>query len=107
MFNTSGDILNLVLALSVAVLTAFIVVALYYFIASIKKIHNVASGVERGLEKTEEVIDIVKSKINSSTSHLLIVSEFAKQAMKFFTDNKKKKSKKESKEEKGLKRVKK
>lgn len=107
MLNTSGDILNLILALSVAVLTAFIVVALYYFIASIKKVHNVASGLERGVEKTEEVIDIVKSKINSSTSHLVIVAEFVKQAMQFFTDKKKKKNNKDAKDEKKVKKVKK
>lgn len=89
MLNTSGDILNLILSLSIAVLTTFIAIALYYFIASIKKIHSVASGLERGIEKTEEVIDIVKTKINSTTSHLAIVSELAKQLMQFFSDNKK------------------
>lgn len=100
MLNTSGDILNLVLALAIAVLTIFIVIAIYYFIASIRKVHNVINKIEDGVVKAEEVVSLVKNKINSSSSHLMVVAEFAKQAIKLASDQEWFKKKKNTSEKK-------
>lgn len=89
MLNTSGDILNIVLAISIATLTTFIVIVLYYLIASIKKVHNVAVGVEKGVQKIEELIDLLENKINSTSNYLIILTEFAKQLMSYFSPNSK------------------
>jgi low affinity Fe/Cu permease len=83
MLSTSADILNLVLALSVAVLTFFLSLALYYFISSAQRIHRVIKQVEGGVTKAEEVITLVREKIKNGSAYLMVLAEVAKQAVEF------------------------
>lgn len=81
MFNTSGDILNWVLAVSVAVLSFFLCWAIYYFIASVQKIYRLVKRVELGVSKVEEILDIAKNKLKNSSAYFMILAEVAKRAM--------------------------
>jgi hypothetical protein len=83
MFSTSSDILNLVLAVCVAVLTFFLCLAIYYFVASAQKIHKLVKRVESGVSKAEEVIDIARDKLRNSGAYFMILGEIAKKAMEF------------------------
>lgn len=83
MFSTSLDILNLVLSVSIAALTFFLCWALYYFIASVHKIHQVVKRVELGVARAEEVINIAKDKLKNSSAYFMILAEIAKKAMAF------------------------
>jgi len=87
MFSTSGDILNLVLAISIAALTIFLVMTIYYVISSIRKVHNLINKVESGVSKTEELVSLVKEKVNSSSTYLTMFAELAKHAIKYAQDN--------------------
>ncbi|MBN2853960.1 hypothetical protein JXK06_00255 [Patescibacteria group bacterium] len=86
MFSTSGDILNLVLAVCIIALTIFLCLALFYFISSIRKTHRVIKMVEGGVAKAEEVINIARDKIKSGGAYLMILSELAKRAMDYFSE---------------------
>lgn len=99
MFSTSGDILNLVLAVCVAALTIFLCTSLYYFISSFKKVHQLLRIIESGVNKTEELINLAKDKIRNGGAYLMILGELAKKAMDYFSDKgiKKKTDKKTSK----------
>ncbi|HZJ41821.1 MAG TPA: hypothetical protein VFD51_02285 [Patescibacteria group bacterium] len=83
MFSTSSDILNLVLAVSIAALTTFLVIAIYYAIASVRKVHHLINKVELGISKTEELISLVKDKVKNSSAYLMVFVEVAKQVLKF------------------------
>lgn len=87
MLSTSGDILNLVLAVSIAALTIFLVLAIYYVIASVRKVHNLIHKVESGVSKAEELVSLVKEKVKSSSTYLMVFAEVAKQAVKFAQNN--------------------
>jgi cellulose synthase/poly-beta-1,6-N-acetylglucosamine synthase-like glycosyltransferase len=99
MFSTSTDILNLVLAISIAALTFFLALAIYYVIASIRKVHNLINKVESGISKTEELVSLVKDKVKGSSTYIMLFAELIKQLLKFVQSNnwvKKKDSKTES-----------
>lgn len=83
MFSTSGDILNLVLALCAATLTIFIVITIYYIISSIQKIHRVVKRVENGVTQAEELIFLVRDKVKNGSAYLMVAAEVIKQAINF------------------------
>jgi len=97
MFSTSGDVLNLVLAVCVTLLTAFLCTALFYLISSVSKAHKVIKKIEAGVVKAEEVVGMLREKIKSGGAYLMLFSEVAKKAMEYFFDksreNKEEKSK--------------
>jgi len=83
MFSTSNDVLNLVLAICIIFLTFFLCWAIYYFIASIQKIHRVVKKVETGVAKIDEIIEIAREKLKNSSAYFMILGEIAKKAMEF------------------------
>ncbi len=83
MFSTSLDILNLVLALCIFVLTFFLCWAIYYFIVSVQRINRISKRVETGVTKVEEVISIARDKLKNSSAYFMILGEIAKKAMEF------------------------
>lgn len=82
MFSTSGDILNLVLAISIGALTVFLVALIYYVVASLRKVHQVINVVEKGVFKAEELVALVTDKIKGSSGYLILFAELAKQIIK-------------------------
>jgi len=83
MFSTSIDILNLVLALCVFVLTFFLCWAIYYFVVSIQRVNRITKRIEAGVAKAEEVVSIAKDKLKNSSAYFMILGEIAKKAMEF------------------------
>ncbi len=91
MFTSSGDILNLVLAVSIAVLTFFLCWAIYYFVASVQKVYNLVKRIELGIEKAEELLEIAKGKLKNSSAYFMILGEIVRKAMDFVKEKKEKK----------------
>ncbi|MDP3836722.1 MAG: hypothetical protein Q8Q67_01325 [bacterium] len=83
MFETSRDILNWVLAVSIGVLAFFLCWALYYFIASAQRIFKLVKQIERGVSKAEELIDFIQQKISGSASYMVVIGELIKRGMEF------------------------
>ena len=83
MFYTSIDILNLVLALCVFVLTFFLCWAIYYFVVSIQRVNRITKRIEEGVAKAEEVVSIARDKLKNSSAYFMILGEIAKKAMEF------------------------
>ncbi|MCF7794744.1 hypothetical protein K9M50_00075 [Patescibacteria group bacterium] len=117
MFETSGDILNLVIAISVLLFTVFLVWTIYYVLASLKKVYRIVNELDHGVKKVLETIDTIKQKVNKSTSYLYLAGEVVKKAIDLMKEkastsyedndieknsskNKSRKSKKKSKKEK-------
>ena len=91
MFSTSSDILHLVLAVSIAILTFFICWAIYYLISSVQVIYKLIKRVEAGVSKAEEIMDIARDKLKNSSAYFMILGEIAKKALEFVQDKKEKK----------------
>lgn len=99
MLSTSLDILNLVLALCIIVLTVFIAWAIYYFVVSVQRINRITKRIESGVSKVEELIGLAKNKLNNSSTNFLILSELAKKAMEFVQEKRQqKKAEKQTKQ---------
>ena len=96
MFSTSLDILNLVLTVCIAVLTFFLCWAIYYFVASVQKIHQVVKRVEAGVVKVEEIINLAKDKLKNSSAYFMILAEIAKKAMEFVQEKRTEKREKKT-----------
>ena len=96
MFTSSVDILNLILAICVLLLTFFLCWSLYYFIASAQKIHSLLKRVESGVSKAEEIISVVNTKLKSGSAYLMILTEIAKQALEFVKNKAKDKAEEKS-----------
>lgn len=78
MFETSGDILNLVIAICVLAFTFFLVWTIYYFLSSLKKIHKIVEEIEKGVKSAVDGVEVIKSKVKKSSSYVYLVGEAAK-----------------------------
>ncbi len=105
MFSTSGDILNLVLAVCVFLLTSFLCVALYYLISSMKKTHRVIRMIELMVNKADDVINLTKDKIKNSGTYLMLFGELIKKLMDHVVTKPKKQEKEESDDKEEKKKV--
>jgi 1,4-dihydroxy-2-naphthoate octaprenyltransferase len=92
LFQTSGDILHLVLAACIAVLTFFLCWALYYFISSVQRIHRVIKKVEAGVDKAEQLMDMIKDKVHNSASYVMMAGEIIKKVSELAKNRYEKKS---------------
>jgi len=88
MFSTSGDVLNLVLSVSIVALSTFLCIALAYLISSLQKTHRIIKRIESGVTKLEEVVGLAREKLKSGAAYFMILGEFAKKALEFFLDKK-------------------
>ncbi len=88
MFTTSADILNIILSVCLIALTFFLCWAIYYFVASLARVHRLLKTVETGMVKAEEVIDMIKDKLKNSATYLMIFAEVAKRAMEYVQERK-------------------
>ncbi len=86
MFSTSLDVLHLVLALCIAVLTFFLCWSLYYFIANMRRANRIIKKIETGVVKIEELVDLAKNKLKNSGAYFMILGELAKKAMEFIKE---------------------
>ncbi len=104
MFNTSKDILNLSIALAVIILTFFTARFLFYLIQNLRRLKNIGDGIEEAVNKTNELIDLIKNRFKSSSSHLLLLVNLIEKALEYFKDKKKSKKSNQGTSKKKLKK---
>ncbi|MFH0951866.1 MAG: hypothetical protein V1838_01620 [Patescibacteria group bacterium] len=75
MFDTSKDVLFLVIALAVAILTFFGSWLLYYLIKILKRGYNAVNMVTEKIETLSNIIDGLKEKLDHSASAFTILSQ--------------------------------
>lgn len=94
MFNTSLDILYLVLSVSSVFLVIFICAALYQFIVAANKINRLASSAERIVSKGEELVSFLQERVSHSAAMFLGAAEVAKTIISMFKEKREDKKKK-------------
>jgi citrate synthase len=86
MFETSSDILNWVLAISILAVAFFICYGLYSVISTFRKGMKIIKKFENIVFKVEGLLDLVKNKVASSASYLYMITELVKKVTKIVKD---------------------
>lgn len=83
----SQDILYLVLAFCVLWLSVFLIWFVYYLIVSIRQFYQITKSVKRKVDEVDEVMNMLKSRIERSSSYLSIIVDGVKKMVDIFKDN--------------------
>ena len=97
LINDSHDLLNIVIALSVLLFTIFSCWAIYYLARILQQMFKVIKETRDRLNKFDELVKMVKEKIEHSASYLPLIMEGVKKLVELMKNRaeKKKRSKKE------------
>ncbi|MFH0853873.1 MAG: hypothetical protein V1891_00035 [bacterium] len=96
--QTTKDIMFLVIAFCILLFTVFFAWLLYYFIAIIGDVRKITKSVEEKVEKVGKIIDMVKEKLDSSTTQFALLVGAVKEIIKIVIE--KRAVKKETKKKK-------
>lgn len=88
MFETSSDILNLVLSVCIAALTFFLCWGIFYFVAAVSKWYKITKKVEIIVDEVENVVNTVKEKLHGSAAYLLTLGDVAKKIFDYVKEKK-------------------
>jgi len=88
MFETSSDILNLVLSVCIVALTFFLCWGIYYFVVAVQKWYRITRQVEKSVNDVEEIILTVKEKLHGSAAYLLTLGDVAKRVFEYVKERK-------------------
>ncbi len=88
MFETSRDILNISISTAVVVLVIFLCITLYYLIANLKRINKISRQIENGVDKVDNLIDLIRSKLTQSNSYLMLLGNLVEKGLDFFNNRK-------------------
>jgi len=75
LIQTSKDLLYVVIAFCILLISVFSVWLIFYFAMIAKQFLEIIKGVRTSIKKVDETIDAVKEKIEHSTSYLLLIGE--------------------------------
>lgn len=91
-FETSRDILNMTLSVSVVILTIFICWGIYYGIKIIKGISDIIEQIQRTAQRVEQLVVDTKEKIERAFSAMNVTSNAVKGVMEYFAEKKREKN---------------
>lgn len=86
MFETSSDVLNLVLSVCIIALTFFLCWGIYYFVAAVQKWYRITKKVETAVDEVEGIIYNVKEKLHGSAAYLFTAGEALKKVFEFIQE---------------------
>ena len=85
MFETSRDILNISISVAVVVLVIFLCVALYYLISNLKRVDKISRQVEKGIDKVDNLVDLIKDKVKQSSSYFILLGNLVEKGIDYFS----------------------
>jgi predicted PurR-regulated permease PerM len=91
MFETSRDILNISISTAVVVLVVFLCISLYYLIANLKRINKISRQIEEGVDKVDNLIDLIRNKLRQSNSYLMLFGNLVEKGLDFLNNRKQEK----------------
>lgn len=100
LIENSGDLLNLVIAFSILLFTAFVVWSMYYLIKTLRNVSSIITGVKEKMDTIDKILNLVYDKLEKGSSHMAILSETAVRLVSHLVDKKTGKSRKKSKKKK-------
>ena len=92
LIENSGDLLNLVIAFSILLFTAFVVWSMYYLIKTLRNVSSIITGVKEKMDTIDKILNLVHDKLEKGSSHMAILSETAVRLVSHLIDKQVKKS---------------
>ncbi len=86
MFESSKDVLYFTIAVCIAAFTFFSCLGLYYFAGFLRNVFKISKDLKKILKKVENIIDILKEKIQFSASYLFLIGEAVKKILEIMSD---------------------
>ena len=86
MFETSSDVLNLVLSICIIALTFFLCWGIYYFVVAVQKWYRITRKVETAVDEIEGIVRTVKEKLHGSAAYLFTAGEALKKVFEFIQE---------------------
>ena len=93
MLQTSHDLLLISISLAVLWLAIFLCAVLYYLAAILRQAYQIIRGWKEMLHKIDEILDLIKGKIEHASSSLVLIAEGVKQGIEFLMKKQMKKEK--------------
>lgn len=78
MFESSKDILNITIAVSIFGIAFFLCWGMYYMNMSLRQIFKATREMRDRFHKIDELVDAIKEKIDHSASYLFLIGEGVK-----------------------------
>lgn len=100
MFESSQDILNISISLSVIAVAIFLCIALFYLILNLKRINKFSSQLKKSIEKIENVGNLIQDKIKQSGAYFLIFKTLSERIIEYFSNKREKRREAQQKESK-------
>ena len=92
MLETSKDLLLVVIAGAVALLTIFTCWALYYVIVMLKNMSKMTVSIRQKLELVDKILKLVKEKLEKGSNHIALISDSVIKLVGFLMDKQAKSS---------------
>src|SRR3989338_20630 len=86
MFDTSGDILNMVWAVCAIVLTVFLSIVLYNVYKILRDASKVTTSFREKLELVDNILNLVKEKLEKGAGHLGLIADSTIKLVSFFME---------------------
>jgi hypothetical protein len=93
MFNTSRDILNLTLAISIASIAFFISWGLYYLVMMAKRIRHLTREAGEIISNIKETTGMIREKVEASAATIALIAEGIKKILAVVGEKKERKRK--------------
>lgn len=81
--QNSGDILNIVIAASIAIFVFFVCWGLFYIITIFRNVSKITKDARKGFSKASEIMDRIKEQVENGTFYFSLVSEGLKRGVDF------------------------
>ncbi|NCO79898.1 hypothetical protein GW884_01275 [Candidatus Falkowbacteria bacterium] len=94
LISDSRDLLNIVLAFCILWLTIFIVWFIYYLAMIMRQLYQMTKEIRQRINRVDEVIKVLKDKIDHSASYLLLIGEGVKKLVEVIKEKTKDKGEK-------------
>lgn len=94
MWDTSKDILNLLIGISVFVVASFLSYLFYQMATMIRNVNRTMSSVQHMIEGVNQLVKKLKDKADSAGTYLALFAKSAQQIFEFVNKNKKTNSRK-------------
>lgn len=98
MFETSKDVLNLVIAAAVAVFTIFLCYLLYYIISMLRQANHTVTLIRERMESLGEMFESLKEKVGHSSNYLALLAKSVVSLLQYLQQRKEKKERKGKKD---------
>jgi len=97
MFETSKDLLYIILAFCILWFTAFICWALYYIISVMRSVAKITDSAKKKMEMIDDILKLVKDKLDKGSNHMSILADSAIKLVGFVMEKQKKSTAKSKK----------